>query len=1152
MGYRDRFLDVCRAGDWDAALAFLKAIFHDPAHQKIKGTPTDFLHDDDDDERKVTAAEGFDAMVEGFRPSETLDERVTFLLECLAQEREQHEPRHPFQPFNLLAFRVGSYERCDVVVDSLHRRDDGAVVPQFGLNHEIVRSDDSHEDYTFTYDLQYHPDQYTFMFEGEQVPGTLLHYDTKFVIFARWLVQLVDKLIAHEAFARFPKTLPFRFAIDSTDLDGADGFAVHLVPQITEASLAGTPHREAWLEAATVRGDTGIEAQFLYHLPSVATLEAPLVALVSEHASLRALVVKLGEVALARLGAGTVRGPYYVGAYDDARPAETLEAKAAQLTWRFGPLTFARLLRAVGERSAALALEEKVLRLPLPAAWPEERDAVAAMVDAEVGRRFALWRMVPEADRPTLRAAWEACLGALRDVARVEPLLALALFERENAAALDDNGEVVDPPDDELLGEDKDEAPPWLAEELDNIPRWIRALGAAPPPGYVELVLEVVRHTGPAMGGYNGLFHVLEQRLFALGPRAASGVSDVLAWAERWCVRDGRVDLQLAARFGKLLRLLGLEDVPAFVHDAHRQNKYMLEDFYPPWAAEAPKRRLAQFLAQFAADPAAFDAPSAWEAVIYDSEPGLQLLVHAIAGTKKEPAQVDTAAAVARLAAATRQPGRLLTRLVFALAEHFAGNAWPHVRALLEAHPALDAAQAVRLRQARTFDAITLLDAGGDAWAALAQLRGHYPAHPLPKFLTVRHVLARDGAARAAEVTREVLRELAASDIVYRKAVFQYGGTPLDRWDALGPSVSYAYLRIAIDRYRDKHYRDGVFDGRIHGLDEDPFYRALSDVVSAYTPEQLADALAGWRAEMTFATETRGASDEALCRYVDPTHWAITWVIAQRLAATPGDEPWRLETLLAIWGSCDDEKRRAALAKLLWPIEAWRTQIVLDARVRPHLAWWITASPGSTTLEVARGVFGALLAAGRPELVIELAPQLDDQVIINAFLSIAPAFQRTQDFLGATTLLARILAATSPKKPDYVLIAGNLAAFQMQGGMVAECEATLDALFAKDWSRFDYKPKSDDVAFANSVLGGDLAAQYAHAFRVYFGMAKFNAACLYAQTQRTDLAVETLREAVKLNPTLYKAERLLAEADFAPLHDHAGFTALITELGGAA
>jgi tetratricopeptide (TPR) repeat protein len=179
----------------------------------------------------------------------------------------------------------------------------------------------------------------------------------------------------------------------------------------------------------------------------------------------------------------------------------------------------------------------------------------------------------------------------------------------------------------------------------------------------------------------------------------------------------------------------------------------------------------------------------------------------------------------------------------------------------------------------------------------------------------------------------------------------------------------------------------------------------------------------------------------------------------------------------------------------------------------------------------------------RPEIIVEVARALDTRIVVNVFLSIVPAYQALRDFTGAIELLEKIRAGMSPKQADYVLVLGNIAALQMQAGNATAAEATLDGLFAMDWSRFDYRADSDGLVA--KLLGGSLDAEFARAFRIYFGMAKFNIACIYAQTQRHAQAVAALREATKLNPPGYPAAMIRAEADLAPLAGDPAFEALI-------
>ncbi|HLL21016.1 MAG TPA: hypothetical protein VK427_02745, partial [Kofleriaceae bacterium] len=746
---------------------------------------------------------------------------------------------------------------------------------------------------------------------------------------------------------------------------------------------------------------------------------------------------------------------------------------------------------------------------------------------------------------------------------KVEPYVLLLLAEWEAAPRISEEGRPVedDAPavtssneggDEDHENDDHEEAWPgaWLASDLSELPRYLRTLCENPPPGYVEALGAAVRRFGRSYNSYGDELELelVKQRLLALGPRANKLLPEVVAWGQRWCKSKGR-DSALAAHFGKMLMVLGLEEVPDFIHAAARKDEYALDDFYPRWAAAVPARRVDAFAAAFGASPMKFERAAAWEKLIYDSDTGLDLFVDAIVGSEGPP-RVDRGDAIARLVKATRgrKAGPLLTKLTYQLAARLAKkSAWREVLLVLEGMAGLDEKRAELLRRARIADALNAIDTNApDAGRRTARLAKRYPRDAMVTFACARQ-LASEAPRAAGELVHAALHTLAADDLVYRKAIFQSAGLSLDVWDKLDVETCYAYLRLASDHFHDRHYDGDVVTS---GLGSDPFYDMFAEWLSKLAPRDVAAELEGWRAELAASATLRECRDAELAQHIQPSAWQITWVIAQRLARN--DERWRIEHLLEIWSMfAGNELRRTALTSLVWRHAAWQTVFITDERVTPYLAWLIEHAPGMVPSDRARLVFATLLDADRPTVVIDTVQQLEPDLVGEVFLSIVPAYQRLRDWDGAIALLEKLRAVTSVKKPEFVLLAGNIAALQMQASRDHDAEATLDALFAMDWSRFDYQPDPGVAAFAESVLGGDLGAEYTHIFRQYMAMAKFNIACVYARTERRAEAIAALREAVALNPMGYPATKILAEADFAGLREEAGFTDLISSLGGA-
>lgn len=145
-----------------------------------------------------------------------------------------------------------------------------------------------------------------------------------------------------------------------------------------------------------------------------------------------------------------------------------------------------------------------------------------------------------------------------------------------------------------------------------------------------------------------------------------------------------------------------------------------------------------------------------------------------------------------------------------------------------------------------------------------------------------------------------------------------------------------------------------------------------------------------------------------------------------------------------------------------------------------------------------------------------------DEGLRSTFEAFMDTFILRADFTGAIDLLSRIADELDSKKPGFSLLMSNLALMHIQAGQHKQAELVFDRLFAADSSRID------------------------PVFSKYFAQARFNQACLFATTDRSIRAMQSLREAVAMGH--YTSERILAESDFEGLRDRDDFQKLIGSL----
>ena len=1095
--YDEAFERAWQAGGPPGALAFLRDLFHHDDNQHVRGEPTDYLHDDEDDAKKtVTPAVGFDRMVSLFAPKK-IEERVAFVLGRLVEDRTpEQDESHRFQPFNAFRLEVSTYGQGSAVIDSIHYDEaTRAYRPQYGLNHDILQEEDNYDprdedddSYDFIYALE-NKDTYRLTFEGEAVDGKTLYRDVRAAQYGAWARELVDRLWRESAFADFPKRLPFRVLVDTKAGWGLEGTLARVLEAcvIDEAALEGHPLRERHLASAKPPAAIDPRDRFLHLVKDRAAFAKgtpDLAALVRENEEIATAARELAEHAL-----------------DASSPLGPLASKANTPIRARG---FARLLWAT-DPDAARAYVRRIFAAPIPKLPHQDIDESLAPARPWLDVLYGAWDDVPIEERESLAPAFEDARARIR--ANEHPILRLLAMERD--LALEYGDDVVN----EGMGSFELEAPV--------------------PEGYVETLAECVAEMPDDFGSYGDAWSFVTSRAEGLGEKAHALEKPLLEKLDAYC-KDRRDGGQLVTNFARVLHAIKVAEPPPLVREYVEKTQYHNVDFYAAWAQGAIDAAWNGLVAAFEEDATAFAKPAAWEPHMPASDQGRKIFCERIASNER----IDDLLAKMKDAVGSK-PGPLLAALALALAKSFtkkvdAKSLRPLERAaaILSAFAKLDEEDATLLRRIRMMLVRCALDekrAGAEE--ELARLVAAYPKSPMSAFFEAELALARKGVKAAGSRALRAVRAAAKNDLVYRKAMTAYA-----------EDDGFLAFRFADARFRHANYTEGRFTGGLGAFDRDPFYDGLVDV--GKDDAKRAKSVVEARAFVALERDLRTSPLPELTKRLDRNDFATSWPIAQRLMTAPGAYTKPLAALYDWFRG--DEAQRLVVATALWDVPVLQRALLREPTFQKDLPWFFDAYRGKTANDLARTAYETLLELGLPEVVLTTA-DASPETSFHCFLSVNKSIQMLRAYERGADLLQRMLDKTKPTKPDYVLLASNLAVMNVMQKKLPEAEAVLDKLFAMDWSRFDYK-RTDRDEMMEKILGGNLDEQISGVFRHYFAMAKYNAACIYGLTGRAELATTALRDAWTTHGPQVNAAKVNAEHDFDAVRDHADFRSLVADL----
>ncbi|MBL4634894.1 MAG: hypothetical protein JKY56_13565 [Kofleriaceae bacterium] len=1134
VSYQQAYRDAWKQGP-AAALAFLRAVFHHPGNQHVKGEPSDYLSDEDEDEGKLTPAQGFDKMQAEFCPRQSVQEKIEFIMECLVERRTSDQDQgHRVTPFNALLLTVGTYDWGDATLSSIHYNpESGAWKLQYGLNHELIEQSDNYREdsdwYTFIYDLA-HSDHYKLCYEGEALEGEMLFSQIRAAQYALYLEGLVDVLATQPSFADFPKTQPLHFLIDESEWAKTEGTLEHKIEwraPLDAASIEDSELLQRYVAAAVPPPELSRDDRWLYLLKSIREPKSPqyaqLIEALASDSELMAWSFEIAQGAVEtekqQRGGAPSEQPPDAGKPDDRKPDDNAIAKAKIQCSRVSLRAWAYLFWSIPANvPQALTLTKSILALPSPVLSVVPRGKIEERSKSAISELFGTWKFINDSHKEECQEEFEAARKRMQSVET--PVFRVLFAEQEMR-----------------LKHGVDAAKPkrWgVAYNLEYVSNTL-----------IDAVVACVDEL-LALPDSERDFDFLLTRLLGLGIKAQTALPGLLRCLDEIEPGSYRTN-RLLDDLPKVFFDLGLNTPPKRIREHIEGQQYHNFDFYKAWATQVPKALWLEFVQAFETDSSGFNEPGSWMKYLSEGKHAEAIFVAGILQHKGREAMLSA------LGKAVSSPAPLLLKeLLYSIAEHYFGKTktrnLPKVVELLADCAELDQANQLKLRQSELVLYRGAADSsklkGTALVASLAELQERYSDSPALYYCRAELALHAGGAEACGTTTLKALQTLSAEDLVYRKAVFQFAGIDTESWNDATPFHGYAVYQWAATFFAQDSYRDGAYSDGPQSIDRDLFYRALENIVAPLTNEERYAALASLRAEYDFGPTLHTAQLAELSTALTDDNWNINYQICKKLVAVP--LVYTDELLKNYSQFRDDETRRRALVALMWPIEELRMPLLADPAFQGDLATFITAYPGATK-DTCDLVFSTLAKMGQHEVILATAEDLNAHTIIASFLNINRGIQALGAFDRGVALLDRILGSTSPKKPDFVLLTTNKGVLQFQQGNAAEAERTFETLFAMDWSRFDYK--EDDDNFMAEILGGDLDAQLRDVFKQYYAMAKYNAACIYATRSGVQEAVSALHEATELYPPGYPAKKIQGESDFAPIKTAPAFVALIKSLG---
>ncbi|MBM9501059.1 tetratricopeptide repeat protein [Leptospira sp. 201903071] len=1127
--YLDRF-------DYEGAFQFLSSIFQNKTSQNKKGKPTDFFHEEDSDSIKNLFTH-FQEMNDAFHFSEPLQSRVERILKNLEESlTEENLLSHRFKPFNGFLFKMSDYEFCNAVMDSVYFDfSEGKIDSAFGLNHEMIWDADSYppgessEYYDFIYDLQ--EGKYPIVFEGNKVSGNDLHVQTKLLLFSKMISDIVKTLLAEERFAKIPKKFPFFVLIDSQECYDYKGkpFLFEVLPRIELDSLKENPHYKTYQSSSQTNDPVSSSEEFLFALSFFEKADSReyklLLELADSHPEWKDLLLQAGVFSLHK--GDEDKKPEWKTTFLKSEnspsdlsslqnPISVSQGLDMSVFWKkirhYPASDYSNFFWKLAELKSELHLQtakdfqkEIFLNSPKPLgdtyenALPYILNFSCTIVDSYLG--------IPEIYREELKAAFEKTLDRLQELPH--PGFKLRAMEIRTRLS---------------LGDWDSKYSPILQNATEE---------------YINQMIGLIRCMPEEFPWFGDSWDfIFEDRLLVLGKQAKPVVpvlTDVLERYNREYFNED-VTRNLAPVFYEI----GAEDIHPLIHKLHKNNEFYMEEFYSKWSKQAPENRWKRFSEVIENSPDLLNSSSTWEKLLYDSEPGFRLYYENIKKRKER----DSIFAYFLLALQDT-PSELVRRFALFFLESQKKSAKIKEPTFFEIiSENTEILTLLRSQMSFTEELQNDLDLGISAKAVEAFVKSNeecekilnrtievLPDNAFLRFLKIKTIENKYGLRNAMEELKKILPDLWKEDYVLNKAFFLFCLQSHRDWENVSSEEVYAFYDRTKILFEKEFYNEGKFAGNLGSFRMNLFSKVLEKEYSklVFTEQQI---YLKQKAEEYKVLETLGTlSSEKMVSHLKPENSSLNFVVVSKLIK----EAKRFESsILQVLDWTADEKVLFPYLKLFYQDSFLKDKLYDHPVFLEHLSYFIRNYDKMSSKELGKILFNHLKEKKNSKAIVNAVKTLDQDTIVNCFLSVHWAFQNENQLKELEELTDQIFKKTDSRKPEYVLIAGNLGVLYIQNGNLEKAKDLFQNLFSMDWSRFDYQ-KDKSALDMEKILGPDIQEEYAAIFRKYFAMAKFNAACLYSKLEDASQAVSHLKDAISIEPEIYNRKKILSETDFSTI-----------------